>query len=1433
MNSAPDFTGPPCEREKPVPADVIGEFTSKVILLVLLAVFMHSDSRFAAANDVEATRQATPNHGPIDLLKLEIFQSRDAADLLRIADRQFAIGNQVAAFQALQAVFETRDSDFINVDQQNGNASVYEQGITRLTESSFKTRMAWATSLEPLAKVELQAAQHDENLLQKVARRYPLTQSGLTAHLLWIRNQLSRQQVSVATASILHLQKRYSGLTVPFTAQRLIDGAKQQIDRVRGESASPEIVPGGLVSTGHESQIKSWEPVWRWKENVWETPQIASAFAGLLQPTSRTDLVLNSWQPAVSGNKIFKRSPTRLVCFDAQSGEELWWVPTDTFPRGMPETFSKRDSSVSPPKTTLEALRMSDLGTLSVCPDFVFFVDHYRDFQIDTPTADDFSRVFNRANPGLFQQESNGDRLVAISRTDPPSIAWTVGSMDTFDYEVKSISPKRSGVTQNRLKINSDRIDSDENETDVPKPVLNFQGHRFLGPPLIHEQNLYVLTADEEVIWLNCLAKGTGRLLYRQMIADIDAPSQYINQRSGSTSRAVGASVVGVHHGTLLCLLNRGLVIGASISDGRLRWATSLLTETQQQKHPSARYVSGDVSRPAFLPVLDDGHLIWSATGSDDLSCLNCETGSIKWQIPRSSAAPGLSHQSSDLLPAGINNGQLLVTGERHIRSIAISDGTVNWTTGINEPNGKAVIAGQTCWIPTISGLLVPVDVSTGEKGLPVETSRHVAGSLFQSNNRIISATPISIEAYPLAPPVSDTATEKGAASSQSVTATLLYSHQTSEQLTTTLADHSAQMAALSPQQQSQIANRIFSTDTPLNVIASLFRHVSPQHLTEEQKLRRQILLGDSEPITQRQSIVKLNSNWWVRADLAAMTFKRPLAFDQANNRLDQIIRQPMSLQNKLLKQKDMTFLDLADGLKENRPEAAELALLQQASMESTERKHQLHQRLYNLRNTSIESLQQSSTESAQANKESKSPFDAPLTFNVEQELHLTLVRPMNQFPQLTREPIILQTHSADPGQRLFLQNRKLFSVDLHRGSIATSIKLSGSVDQLIATVTPLSISTPSLLPLVEQTHVGVLSMVNPAKPKQLWHRRWDRASFDISPLRSGPVTASGIIFATNHRITCLHPLTGQLLWRRDFSMGETGRTFLPGDRFAANDGFLVALTSGYQSGTVFRMSDGQKLHTVKYELPKGVRPVLSGCHLLYPQDGTLKLIDLTSGVDLLRDSKVAIRPSSTTRMIDRHRAVILTADREIAVLNLRTAELESATEVPENLLPGNAAGFQAFEANGRLYVLLRRWDGRNRQLAATSAVGDRRLTSGTLISIDMKDGDYWSAENPTCVLMEIAGDPSPFLLTWSRQSPLPNRQFRFNDQFDPTIDQTDALLLRILDRTTGLELLRTDDLSWGNPLRCFHDSESRTITIETDASEIKLRYTAGQSQEK
>lgn len=1435
----PSKGGPPGHKKRHT---ILSEPRFITTLMLLVATICHA--AFAAGMDADKPVKVALNHGPAIVLQQNLVQSSNAARLLAVAERQLELGNQDIAFDALQALFEAGDADHPVVNQNSGESSVYDMGLAMLRSASLRTRSAWSERMDVVAKVDLLRSGQDSNELLLTSRKYPFTESGLHANLLLIRNMISRQQSLTATAALKRLQERYNGITVNFPARVLIEIAALQVERYSQGRLSPQMVAAQLpATTNPASAITSWQPIWTWKEDVWNTPQLIGTFAGLSQSDARTDLTSNSWQPTLRGNQLILRTPRRIVCLDLDNGTEQWSIPTDTITQDPYAALLRNESQPAQAGRLTEVLRRNDLGTLTLSTDFLFFVDHFRVFETENNPRDVVNLQFNRNPQPVQSSKLKGDRLVAVRLTDPPTVAWTTGAGGAFRYQTTSGPQKVSGsITDAESNLSLDAHSLRLPQTaDSKEPSKNpFNGHSFLGPPLLFEQSLFVLTADAENIWLNSLMKGTGRLSWRRPIAYQNSLENDPSRRFQPKAEDIGASVVGIHNETILCLLNTGVVIGASLPDGRVKWATSLKQQSDSQPAlpPSARYLKGTSSTTSVPPILHKDRLIWAAAASGNLTCLNASTGAIEWQISQASEAPGQADRSKDLLPAGIVNDQLIMTGDRHVRAIHLSDGSVNWTTGLNSPCGKAVLIDNTCWVPTLDGTVVPIDVNSGDKGLPIRSANAITGSLYHNENRIVATTPISIQAFPLfqnpSPDNDATPPTPATNATQQQIAGVLNAVQKLETSSLLAEDFSGGVLRglmnLPEKQQQLLADHILNAAVTSDDLKPALELLSALPLTAKQSIRQQMLLEQQPQINAPADLLQLTNNWFVRSDLAALALGQPTPHEFASSNIEEIVRQPERLQELSIQRNELSFAALARDMGVNRPAAAELALLMQASTQTTDSERS--QMLNNLQTMRTQWIKRTG-KSESGSTDSKDAADFPggkLKFEVEQEFHLTMVSPMTQLISLARQPITIATPSPWSGRRLFLRDRKLFSVNLTNGTVGRSLELSAAPDRWIHDDTPLDPLTPSLLPIAGRSHAGVVSVVNQAEPKELWWKRWDRAPYDNSPLKSGPVTTSGIIFASNHRITCLHPLTGATQWRRDFSTGSTQSVFSRQVGFAADADHLIAMGPGYRSGTVFRMDDGRQLRSLKYDVPAGITPIISGSRLLFPNQQRLKLIELATGTDVLKDSSIRILPSSSSQLLTRTRAVIVTDKQEIAVLNLNTGRLEFTAKFPPEMLRQRSSGLQVFEVGDRLFIHFRQWDGRTREISASSVVGDRRLTPGTLFSINKSTGEQWSIQIPSSVLMEIAGDPAPLMMLWSRQSQRNGMPQAFDQRNYSSNVQEQNLLLRIIDQRTGRELLRSEDLGWANPLRCFHDSESQTITIETDASEIQLRYTGEDS---
>ncbi|HIF01009.1 MAG TPA: hypothetical protein EYQ63_29365, partial [Fuerstia sp.] len=122
--------------------------------------------------------------------------------------------------------------------------------------------------------------------------------------------------------------------------------------------------------------------------------------------------------------------------------------------------------------------------------------------------------------------------------------------------------------------------DKSENDTTHSRAIdlkSDFQGRRFLGTPLVYDRMLFVLSSDDEIIWLTCLTQATGRTIWNRPLTYENVPiptrrSRFLTANDESN----GVSLCGIQGDTLICAVNSGIVIGTRVIDGQLKWATSV-----------------------------------------------------------------------------------------------------------------------------------------------------------------------------------------------------------------------------------------------------------------------------------------------------------------------------------------------------------------------------------------------------------------------------------------------------------------------------------------------------------------------------------------------------------------------------------------------------------------------------------------------------------------------------------------------------------------------------------------------------------------------------------------------------------------------------------------------------------------------------------------
>lgn len=1437
----------------------------------------------AAAARTHGNPPAPVLHGPMEHLQQTLVQSPAAARLIAGAERDLENGDSARAFLALRQLFAYPFDAFTPIASGQDSISSYQAALTILQRASYAVRANWTADTEPLAAAALQQASSDSSQIAAIARRFPYTLAGLQAHATTMMLAESRGQKRLARALLAEVQNMYANTAVSFAAGDILEMLSR---RVGGQSASQnpaeeptlESVSAGQVASMAAGQALPWpHTAWDWQESVWNYPEGINLFGGLTQPEQRPALIRNSWQPTLTADAVLLRSPFRIVALDRETGHEQWSLPTDTL--GKPLTLQQAGINAlsTAPVSVDEVLQMDDLGTVQVSERFVFFVDRFRRF------AELSYRHRNqpRFGPGFvnpmdlsdLSDTLGGTRLVAVALGKEPRVAWTAGAAEPFAYAVRTAAqakPESSGTTSAAADppeslngaANLDNTSGQDDRRQHP-----FANHHFMGVPLVYDQMLFVLSSNTETVWLNCLAEATGRLLWQHPVTYLnDAADGPRGQLLVQADPVYGASLCGISGNTVVCALNSGVVVGVQLTDGQLQWATNVRGEEQRFSLDGPASITVPVmpvQRISFPPLLKAGRMVWAAPQSTHIHCLEIATGKIVWKVSRSARGIGRLEGSDDHYAVAIHDDQVVMVGDRHVRALSSSTGAQQWVTEIPPQTGRAICSPKACVVPLQNGTLASIDLQSGvphriAQDVFARLSGAVVGALVADDRAVCAATPLSIRMFPAI---------------EEVLAGLPASDLTfQERWTRTLAsvlqadlvpaiDQLQQFQAETPQQPATVASGNSSADTifselllqtlALQIDASGSSDASQQALipeqqaitelqqlplTDEQQLRLAVLtdgaagmLQLSEPHTSRLPLLNLRPDWQVRLDVAAWSRMTAATAQQlvsvhdpqraSLSRIEQAILFPAQIGSPAQQ------LAFADELRnQNFHTANELFLLAAANHAQTDAERLPFQEALNRIRQRSQSLQSPlfvdapSVQPPVGQDSDARPLSAQ-KFRIEETLHLHKDNRIAEL--LNARHLPLETPHWYP-DRLFVGSRDVFRVDMHTGAVSIPIRIPEvPEDEVLRN----SADQPGLYPIIELDHVGILSLAEPNGPGELWWKRLERDSADLSPLQAGPIGPGFMIVASEQALFCLHPLTGSVLWRRQLATARQQTGIYERALQMTGDQHVIGIFGqNMQSCEIFRTTDGQRLNVLPLDIPQDTTPLASGRHILYQVDQVLKLIDLRDGTDLMADrDPVRILAGGDARLISEDRAVLLTEDYQILVLDMHSGQVVLRCPVLQHVHEQKLTGLSAFERDGRLFVLLRDWGSPYSLRSSSAALGDQRLDSGTLFCLNSDTGELlWNHKTLPATMPEVYGDACPLLVKWSWHNPERGRELRLggNAQLDYE-DQDASLVITILNAATGETLAEQQQLSRYLPIRCTYDAGTGILKIDTDGSEI------------
>ncbi len=270
-------------------------------------------------------------------------------------------------------------------------------------------------------------------------------------------------------------------------------------------------------------------------------------------------------------------------------------------------------------------------------------------------------------------------------------------------------------------------------------------GAFFMGAPLPVDGQLFVLAEHRGQIRLFSLAPETGETAWSLPLLNPDSPIAF-----DETRRMYGLSP-SFAGGLLICPTGEGVVVAIDPLLRRVAWIhqyqprSAVMNDRvmmMMRFQPRSRNENGlpidsllrarrwfDVS-----PVLTPGRILLPAPESNQLYCLDMESGKPLWSLDR----------KDGLFIAACTERHCLIAGERNIQAIRLSDGKSAWSQEIPTPTGRGVVSGGKYLLPVSTNEILAFDMRTGRilARSQIDPSKNYnAGSLVAAGDRLLMQT--------------------------------------------------------------------------------------------------------------------------------------------------------------------------------------------------------------------------------------------------------------------------------------------------------------------------------------------------------------------------------------------------------------------------------------------------------------------------------------------------------------------------------------------------------------------------------------------------------------------------------------------------------------------------------------------------------------------
>ncbi len=431
------------------------------------------------------------------------------------------------------------------------------------------------------------------------------------------------------------------------------------------------------------------------------------------------DRLANTSQYAlIVGDQVLLRDSQGVVCLNLDGTRAWEWSSASSLGKLFQdlENVSGRKgmnlptiSSVIEPQefvgaNTLQGIMASDQRRL-------YLVDQLS-FSSPRGAASQQFRQFGEAR--LVGRATN--RLVALdlwAQNDAQRVAWAIGG-------------KSSDTSTKDSPIATESITND------------FDGHYFLGAPVITPSEMLVLTEFDRQIILNSIDPVTGQRLWKQPLAFAD---QLVSEER---DRFFQACLPAVSGGIAVCPTRTGVIVAFDLATHQLLWHAR---EYEANAEVNGRFGNSASHRRGARgmldgPLISGDRVVCLPDTSDFIRCFRLETGEVLWA----------KHRMDAEYIGAIDGQVVLVVGRQQTRGLSLNDGSELWKVNTGLPSGTGVLLGDRYVLPLDDGRFGTFEIGTGVyRTHNLQEDDSSLGNLIPAGDLVLSIGLKELKAFPQA----------------------------------------------------------------------------------------------------------------------------------------------------------------------------------------------------------------------------------------------------------------------------------------------------------------------------------------------------------------------------------------------------------------------------------------------------------------------------------------------------------------------------------------------------------------------------------------------------------------------------------------------------------------------------------------------------------